>query len=96
METDQNEKRLARLEKKINFLTAVMTGQAILLGVLVVCLIIQQFIPSTLTMILMLVAVGAFCYFFRAQIPGWFGRLSRFTFAQLFAAQKSDSLKDIK
>ena len=96
METDPNEKRFARLEKKINFLTVLMSGQAILLGVLVVCLIIQQFIPSTLTMILMLVALGAFCYFFRTQIPGWFGRLSRFAFAQMFAAQKSDSLKDIK
>jgi len=96
METDPNEKRFASLEKKINFLTALMTGQVILLGVLVVCLIIQQFIPSTLTMILMLVAVGSSCYFFRARIPGWFGRLSRFAFAQIFAAQKSESVKDIE
>lgn len=96
METDPNEKRFARLEKKINFLTALMTGQVILLGVLVVCLIIQQFIPSTLKMILILIAVASSCYFFRAQIPSWFGRLSRFAFAQMFAAQKSDSVKDIE
>jgi len=80
METDPNEKRFARLEKKINFLTALMTGQ----------------VPSTLKMILILIAVASSCYFFRAQIPSWFGRLSRFAFAQMFAAQKSDSVKDIE
>ena len=95
-DTESNEKRFARLEKKLNLLTALTIGQAVLLAVLVVCLIIDQFMPSTLTFIMMLAAVGAFAYFFRSQIPGWFGRLSRFAFAQMFASQKSDSLKDIK
>ena len=101
MESDPNEERLneerfARLEKKLNLLTLLTIGQACLLAVLIVCLIIDQFMPSTLTLILMLIALGVFAYFFRSQIPGWFARLSRFVFAQMFAAQKSDSIKDIK
>lgn len=96
METDPDEKRFARLEKKLNLLTVLAIGQAILLAVLVVCLMLEQLMPSTLTLIMMLVAVGAFAYFFRSQIPGWFARLSRFVFAQMFASQKSDSIKDIK
>ena len=96
MESDPNEKRFAKLEKKLNFLVALTIGQAVLLAVLVLCLIIDQFMPSTLTVIVMLAAAGAFLYFFRAQIPGWFGRLSRFAFAQMFASQKSNSIKDIK
>ena len=96
MENDPDEKRFERLEKKINLLTALTIGQAVLLAILVVCLTIQQFMPGTLTTIMMLAAVGAVAYFFRRQIPGWFGRLSRFAFAQMFASQKSDSMKDIK
>ena len=96
MENDPSEKRFARLEKKLNLLMTLVIGQAVLLAVLVVCLIIDQFMPSTLTLIMMLVAVAVFAYFFRGQIPGWFARLSRFVFAQIFAAQKSDSIKDIK
>ena len=96
MENDPNEKRFEQLEKKLNLLTALAIGQAILLAILVVCLTIQSFMPSTLTMLMMLAAIGAVAYFFRSQIPSWFARLSRFVFAQMFASQKSDSIKDIK
>ncbi len=96
MEFDPNEKKLDRLEKKLNLLMTLVIGQAVLLAVLIFCLIVDQFMPSTLTLIMMLVATGVFAYFFRNQIPGWFARLSRFVFAQMFAAQKSDSFKDIK
>jgi len=94
--SDSTAQRLARLEKRINLLVGITIVQAIILTIFIVCLVVRQFMPSTLSLILMLIALAGFLYFFRARVPGWIGNFSRFVFAQMFAAQKSDSMKDIK
>ncbi len=97
MENDpNNDARFKRIERKLTLLFGLAIVQLALLVFLAVCLVIKQFMPSTFSMILLLAAVAGFMYFFRAQIPSWFGSGSRFIFAQIFAAQKSQSIKDIK
>ncbi|MDG1874315.1 MAG: hypothetical protein P8J27_10420 [Mariniblastus sp.] len=94
MEQDPHEKRFQSIEKKLNLLVVIGITQAIVLTVLASCLLVNQFLPSTWTMILLLLLTVVFVYFFRKQIPGWLGTAGRFFFSQLFAAQKSDSAKE--
>ena len=96
MEDDKNQERFKTIEKKLSMLVTLAIVQSVALAVLVVCLVVQQFMPSTLTLLLFLAGVIGFLYFFRAQVPGWIGNISRYVFAQMFAAQKSNSMKDIR
>ena len=96
MAIDPNESRFKRIEGKLRLLIVLASVQSIVIGLLVASLLIKQFMPSTLTMVLFIAAVAGFVYFFRAQIPTWFGSASRFVFAQVFAGQKTDSMKPDK
>jgi len=92
MEYDPNEIRFRRIERKLNLLIGLVIVQLLVLLMVVVNL----YLPSTFTLILMLLSLAVFLFVFRNQIPIWFGSLSRYVFGQLFSAQKSDSMKDIK
>jgi hypothetical protein len=94
MENDLNEQRFSRIESKLRLLVMLSIIQSITIVVLVFCLFIKQFMPTTLSLILMTVVLAVFFYAFRSQIPSWFGAASRFVFSQLFEAQKSNSMKD--
>ena len=94
MENDLNEKRFKRIESKLQLLVALSIAQSVVIIALAICLFVQQFMPTTPTLLLMVVALAVFIYFFRSQIPAWFGSSSRFVFSHLFEAQKSDSMKD--
>jgi hypothetical protein len=94
MDNDPNETRFKRIENKLRLLVVLSIAQSVLIIALVVCLFIRQFMPTTLTLILIFVVLAVFLFAFRSQIPSWFGSTSRFVFAQLFEAQKSDSMKD--
>ena len=97
MEKDPiNDDRFKKIERKLTLLFGLAIAQLAVLLFLTICLVIKQFMPSTFSMILFFVVLAAFLYFFRAQIPGWFGNASRIIFAQIFAAQKNNSMKDIK
>lgn len=90
MDKDPNEKRLRRVEVKLNVLLGFSAVQLLVL----LAIVIKQFLPTPFTWVLILVAVATFIFAFRNQIPSWFGHFSRYIFGQLFAAQKSDSMKD--
>lgn len=94
MENEPNEKRFKRIESKLRLLVALSVAQSVVIIALAICMFVQQFMPTTPTLLLMMVALAIFVYFFRSQIPSWFGSSSRFVFTQLFEAQKSDSMKD--
>lgn len=96
MKNDENDTRFIAIEKKLKMLVMLCTVQTIALAILILCLVVQQFMPSTLTLIMFLAVVCVFLFFFRNQVPGWIGNITRYAFAQMFAAQKSDSMKDIK
>jgi uncharacterized membrane protein YccC len=93
MDNDPHETKFNRIEAKLRILVILSIVQTIVIALLVACLFIKQFMPSTLTLMLLVAGVGVFVYLFRSQIPAWFGGASRFFFAQLFAAQKSESFK---
>ena len=90
---DPNEQRFKRIESKLRLLVILAIVQTVVIGLLIGCLLLKQFMPSTLTLILAIVGLGVFAYLFRRQIPAWFGNASRLFFSQMFAAQKSESLK---
>lgn len=94
MKNDPNESRFRRIESKLRLLIGLSIVQSVVIAVLAACLFMKQFMPSTLSLVLVLVGMAIFLYVFRTQIPAWFGNASRFVFAQLFEAQKSDSMKD--
>lgn len=94
MENNPNEKRFQRIEGKLRLLVLLSLVQSVVIIALIVCLFIKQFMPSTLSLMLILVVSAVFLYVFRSQIPVWFGSASRFVFSQLFEAQESDSMKD--
>jgi len=92
MEYDPNERRFRRIERKLNLLIGLATIQLVVM----LFIVVKLFLPSTFTLILLLLSVAIFLFVFRNQIPNWFGDFSRYVFGQLFSAQKSDSMKDIK
>lgn len=96
MEHDKNEERFKTVEKKLSLLITLAIAQSAALAILIIMVVFQQFMPGTMTLFLFLVGVVAFLYVFRKQVPGWIGNMSRYAFSQMFAAQKSDSMKDIK
>ncbi len=90
---DPNEQRFKRIESKLRLLVILAIVQTLVICLLIGCLLLKQFMPSTLTLILVFVGIGVLAYLFRGQIPTWFGNASRLFFSQMFAAQKSESLK---
>ena len=94
MDANDYDQRLKRIERRVQLLIGLAIAQlACSLGLLG-WVIASSMMPNTLTLVLLLVAVAAFAYFFRSQIPGWFGRFSRWLFAQFLTAQEHDSVKD--
>ncbi len=96
MEPDPNENRFNRIEGKLRLLVILSIVQSLVIFALIICMFIKQFMPSTLSLILLAVVLGSFFYSFRSQIPAWFGSASRFVFSQLIESQKSETMKDGK
>ena len=94
MENNPIDERLKRVEKKLRLLFVLAIVQTLVIALLVVCLFVGQFMPSTLTSIVLLAALATFLYVFRSQIPVWFGNASRLFFSQVFEVHKSDSMKE--
>ena len=94
MDQDPNEQRFRRIESKLRLLVLLSIAQSLVILALAACLFIKQFMPTTLSLILMILVLASFLYAFRSQIPAWFGNASRFVFSQMLEAQKSDSMKD--
>jgi hypothetical protein len=93
---DPNETRFKHIEGKLRLLIVLSIVQSLVIAFLIVCLFVKQFMPSTSSVILLLVAIAVFLYVFRNQVPTWIGNASRFVFSRLFDAQKTESMKDIK
>lgn len=92
MGQDPDNSRLAKIERRLNVLVVVAVIQAVLLAIIAV----SYFVPSTFSLIICCILVGAFVVVFRKQIPGWFGKFSRFLFAKIMEIQEPDSVKDMK
>ena len=92
---EENQQRLAVLERKIKLLVTLGIAQTILLAVILVMLLMDQLLPDWSTLIMFILIAGTVGYVFRRQLPSIFGRVSRFIFAQLAAAPKEGSGKDI-
>ncbi len=90
---DPDELRFKRIEAKLRLLVILACVQIVVIILLIGCLLVKQFMPSTVTLIILLVAIAAFFYVFRRQVPTWFGSASRLFFSQMFDAQKTDSIK---
>ena len=94
MEDQKLEQRLQRIERRLQLLIVLSAIQAILLVVLVIWSLAINLMPSTLTLLILLIALGVAGYLFRHQIPRWLGNLSRMAFAQMLSTQEPDSFKD--
>jgi hypothetical protein len=92
MKYDPHESRFRRIERKLNLLVSLTFIQLLI----VLIILVNLFLPSTFTLVLILLSVATLIFVFRNQIPYWFGSFSRYIFSQLFSAQKSDSMKDLK
>ena len=64
-----------RLEMKVNALMAICVVQTLMLAFL---LFAKMFIPSTFTVLVILVIAGVAIYLFRQQLPSVFGSVFRF------------------
>lgn len=93
--SDQNQQRLAAVERRIKLLVSLGIAQTILLAVILVMLLMDQLLPDWSTLIMFIVIVGVVGYVFRSQLPSFFGQVSRFIFARLSTTTKNDSGKDI-
>ncbi len=92
MEKEPVQIRLKKLEWKLNILIGVALVQAVLMTIIV----IGYFMPSTFTIVVFCLLLGLLIAVFYRQIPGWFGSFSRYVFAMLLNAQKTNSIKDLK
>lgn len=92
MEQDRYENRFRRIERKLNLLLGIAAIQLVVM----LFIVVKLFLPSTFTLVLILIFLAVFLFVFRNQIPSWFGSASRYLFSQLVSAQKSDSMKDMK
>ena len=91
MEND-TERKLKRLEWRVNLLVVLGILQSLLLCFIAFATVVEQLVPSTMTLILVLIVIGVAIYFLRNYIPGWFGAFSRFFFAQMLET-KTDSIE---
>lgn len=89
---NETEQKLKRIERRVNLLVVLGIAQSILLSFIAFATVVEQLVPSTLTIILFIIALAAAIYFLRGFIPGWFGSLSRFFFSQMLDP-KADSMK---
>ena len=96
MDNNSNEKRFKYIEAKLRLLILLSIVQSLVIVFLVVCLFLRQFMPSTSSIVLLLIAIAVFLYLFRKQVPTWIGNASRFVFSRLIEVQESESIKDIK
>lgn len=92
MQKEPLETRLHRLEWRLNLLIGIVLIQ---IG-LTLILLVQSFLPSTATLVFISVLLVILVVIFHKQIPGWFGNISRYVFAQLLSAQKPGTYKDVK
>ena len=92
---DENQQRLAVVERKIKLLVSLGIAQTILLAVIVVMLLMDRLLNGWITLFMLILIVGALGYMFRNQLPSIFGQVSRFIFAQLAVSPKEGSSKDI-
>lgn len=89
MQTPSDDKRLRRLEFKMNLMLGFCVVQLLLVGMMVTAMAISK-VTYYLVFITLLVLLAAGVYVFRQQIPSWFGQLSRMVFANLLSS-KSDA-----
>lgn len=93
MANESDDSRLEKIDQKLRILVVLAVCQAVITGLIFIYLVLENFIPSNSTFLLFLMGLGVFFYVFRSRIPGWFGNLSRFIFANLFEMTKSESIK---
>ncbi|MEM7784127.1 MAG: hypothetical protein AAF939_05375 [Planctomycetota bacterium] len=86
-----NDERIARIERRISLILVISVVQTVAVVALCVCLLVNKFLASTLPTVLVLVVIALLAYFFRKQIPGWFGSLSRYLFSKMLDSQKTGS-----
>lgn len=68
-----SEIQFQRLEMKVNALMAICVVQTVMLAVL---LFAEMFIPSTFTVLVIIVILGFVGYLFRKQLPGIFSSIA--------------------
>lgn len=93
MANESDDSRLEKIDQKLRILVVLAVCQAVVTGLIFIYLVLENFIPSNSTFLLFLMGLGVFFYVFRSRVPGWFGNLSRFIFANLFEMTKSESIK---
>lgn len=93
---NETEQKLKRLERRVNLLVVLGIVQSVLLCFIAFATMIEQLIPSSMTLILILIVLGVAIYFLRSYIPGWFGAMSRFFFAQMLEPKTEPMKKDIQ
>lgn len=81
-EPDFSSTQLNRIEKKLTVLVLLISIQTLLLAALMLAYLIPKFLLY-LQVALVLIAILAAIFFFRRQIPGWMGNISRGFFAFL-------------
>ncbi len=86
------ESQLQRLEMKVNALIALCVVQTALLAVL---LFTQMFLPSTFTVLVIVVILGGVGYRFRQHLPSISGKIMGSIF-QMMARQSSNQSNDMK
>ena len=93
MTNESEDSRIEKIDQKLRILIVLAVCQAVVTGLIFIYLVLENFIPSNSTFLLFLMGLGVFFYVFRSRVPGWFGNLSRFIFANLFEMTKSESIK---
>ena len=76
---DRLERRLLRLEWRLNALIAIGILNVVLLAVRVM----QDLLPTTVTVVLFLALLVALAIIFRRRIPGWIAAASQSIFSTL-------------
>ena len=93
MANERDDSRLEKIDQKLRILVVLAVCQAGITGLMFIYLVLENFILSNSSLLLFFMGLYIFLYLFRRRIPGWFGNLSRFIFANLFEMRKSDSIK---
>jgi uncharacterized membrane protein len=93
MADENDETKLEKIDRKIRILIVLAVCQTAITSLLFIYLVLENFIPTNSTLLLLFLGLGIFLYLFRGRIPRWFGNSSRFIFANLFELRKSDSIK---
>ena len=91
---DPNEERFKRIERKLSLLVILSGVQLLMLTLIGIGFLMNEFLPSTLTLVLLTIIVVGGLFLFRKQIPSWFGSFSRYVFARMLSAQKPGTTKD--